>query len=300
MNIVLSIIIPFYGHADKRLLERCIDSIHAQNLDNGSYEIIIGDAYREGYGAGYARQQAMIQAKGEYILFVDADDWLFPHTLKPLVEQALKEHYEVLSFNFQEVSRTADSNKRFSTRPKERKRFNGSGADYMLHHNFMGVVWRHLFQRRFLESHALSFTIASSQEDEEFLAKAYFFADRIHVTDAVVYAYYQDPVSISRNSSPEKRKIYIRSHYEMLLRLKSFSTEQANSARLEALQALQRRIRFLTICYFIILFQKKFPISYIHKEMKRLRQNCFLPLPLKSYGWKYMSCALLINLFSKL
>ena len=43
MNPMLSIIIPFYGNANQRLLNRCIHSIQNQNLPQDSYEIIVAD-----------------------------------------------------------------------------------------------------------------------------------------------------------------------------------------------------------------------------------------------------------------
>lgn len=43
MNPQLSIIIPFYGKADKTLLQYCIDSINNQAIPLEKYELIIAD-----------------------------------------------------------------------------------------------------------------------------------------------------------------------------------------------------------------------------------------------------------------
>ena len=72
MSPFISIIIPFYGTADPVLLQRCLDSIRRQGMEEGSYEIIVVDD--ENRTTGGARNNGMQQAHGEYLFFVDADD----------------------------------------------------------------------------------------------------------------------------------------------------------------------------------------------------------------------------------
>ena len=76
MSPFISIIIPFYGTADPGLLQRCLDSIRRQGMEEGSYEIIVVDD--NGKGLGGARNQGIRQATGTYLMIVDADDNLFP------------------------------------------------------------------------------------------------------------------------------------------------------------------------------------------------------------------------------
>lgn len=101
MNPQLSIIIPFYGKADKTLLQYCIDSINNQAIPLEKYELIIADGNGKNLGAGAARNNGILQANGEYILFVDADDYLFPNSLLHCLDFLEKEHPDVLSFKFQ-------------------------------------------------------------------------------------------------------------------------------------------------------------------------------------------------------
>ena len=51
MNPQLSIIIPFYGKADKTLLQYCIDSINNQAIPLEKYELIIADGNGKNLGA---------------------------------------------------------------------------------------------------------------------------------------------------------------------------------------------------------------------------------------------------------
>jgi len=95
-NPLVSIIIPTYNHAD--YLKKAINSIKNQTythveliiMDDGStdhtkdvvseYDDILY-IYQENEGLSAARNNAIPHSKGDYLLFLDADDWLFPESL---------------------------------------------------------------------------------------------------------------------------------------------------------------------------------------------------------------------------
>jgi len=102
----LSVIIPIYQAEDT--LPRCIDSILQQHVDG--LEIILVDdgssdnslmlckeyasqhslikvIHQNNGGLSSARNTGLDNATGEYITFVDADDWISPDTYAPLLAQ---------------------------------------------------------------------------------------------------------------------------------------------------------------------------------------------------------------------
>ena len=143
MSPFISIIIPFYGTADPVLLQRCLDSIRRQGMEEGSYEIIVVDD--NGKGLGGARNQGIRQATGTYLMFVDADDYLFPN-LSYCFPYLLKYTPDVCSFQMCEVNRPGVIPQSFNYKWEVYE----SGAEYMSKNNFMGTAWWHFFSRSFL------------------------------------------------------------------------------------------------------------------------------------------------------
>ena len=112
MQPLVSCIIPVYNA--ERYLERCLDSILAQDYPNMEIVLIddgstdrsgdICDEYQRRYenvvvthipngGASLARRKGIELAKGEYVTFVDSDDYFSPHYVSELY--ALIEKFQV-------------------------------------------------------------------------------------------------------------------------------------------------------------------------------------------------------------
>lgn len=119
MEIKYSIIIPHKNIPD--LLQRCLDSIPNRNdiqvivVDDNSDSDIVdfehfpiwkGEHYEyyltdEGKGAGYARNIGLQYAKGEWVLFADADDYFYPETLSELTSILIEKDISVVLFQFE-------------------------------------------------------------------------------------------------------------------------------------------------------------------------------------------------------
>ena len=113
----ISIIVPVY-QAEK-YIERCLKSLTAQNLDK--YEIIWVDDgstdhsaeiihriaktnqkiryfFQHNQGVSAARNRGMREAQGQYLMFVDADDYIKKNVLKELYKKAEKNKLDILVF----------------------------------------------------------------------------------------------------------------------------------------------------------------------------------------------------------
>lgn len=124
-TLLLSIIVPIYNV--EKYLCKCIDSLLIQDLPKEQYEIILVDdgspdrcgeiadeyalkysnirvLHQENGGLSVARNTGIVAAKGKYIQFVDADDYLEPNVLGRLVARAQKDNLDILRFNYQNVN----------------------------------------------------------------------------------------------------------------------------------------------------------------------------------------------------
>lgn len=119
MNVKVTIIVPVYN--TKRYLEECVCSLVEQTyrdieillVDDGSTDgsselcdtLAASDErirviHKENGGAATARNLGIDEAAGEYVMFLDSDDWLDTDAVEALVEYADENGTDVLRFNY--------------------------------------------------------------------------------------------------------------------------------------------------------------------------------------------------------
>jgi glycosyltransferase involved in cell wall biosynthesis len=124
---LLSVIIPVYNV--ENYLARCLDSILDQNLDFSNYEIILVNdgsqdksldvalEYQKKYsnikvisqenqGSSVARNAGYALAIGDYLYFMDSDDYVETAVFKNLLDLAIKLKLDLIGFD---MLRTATS-----------------------------------------------------------------------------------------------------------------------------------------------------------------------------------------------
>lgn len=123
-----SVIVPVYNV--ERYLEKCVASILAQSqgdlelllIDDGSTDgsgalcdTLAGTdrrihvIHQENQGLGGARNTGIEAATGDWLMFVDSDDWLEPDVLERCLELARREDAELVAFALRNVDEQGNS-----------------------------------------------------------------------------------------------------------------------------------------------------------------------------------------------
>ncbi len=206
---MISIIVPVYNV--EKYLVRCLDSILAQDysdyeillIDDGSTDLSgqIADEYtvrdsrikvwhRSNEGAAAARNFGLDQAKGEYICFIDSDDWVESTYLYELHELIIANQADIAMCRYQNHT----GSERIE-QPYEENVTIQSGIDaidnlYSNHCLEYVVVWNKIYKRDLFNE--VRFTTGMIYEDEVICPKILIRANKVVKTDRILYNYRTD------------------------------------------------------------------------------------------------------------
>ena len=205
-----SIIVPIYNVA--AYLSQCLESLKTQ--DYTDFEVIcVNDGStdcsreilsewesqfpqmkvidRENGGLSAARNTGLETASGDYVVFVDSDDWVEPTMLSRLAEEAHGE--DMICF----ACRKSDSGATDTLIPEQNDGWNYYNRHALEHHEVPFVcVWQRCYRREFLEENNLRFREGILHEDNEFTPRACLKSKRVKVIPDVLYNYRIRPGSI--------------------------------------------------------------------------------------------------------
>ena len=206
----LSIIIPIYNV--EQFLPQCLKSIQEQHFDDyevlciddgstdGSSKIInsfctIDNHFRsirqDNAGMSTARNRGLREAQGDYVLFVDSDDWLIEESLSHLAESLQGE--DVVCFGAQKY---LESSKTYL--PNNRPTINDTipGWDYFNHQRLLPTeihfvcIWQRAYRRDFLLNNILFFAEGIRRaEDDLFSTMVMYHARTLKTIPQEVYVY---------------------------------------------------------------------------------------------------------------
>ena len=236
----VSIIVPVYNV--EAYLKKCVHSLLAQDLQQDEYEIILVDdgstdscgalcdafaadnenirvIHQQNRGLSGARNSGLAVATGQYILFVDSDDFLNPDVLGALVGQMEEQNLDILRFNYQNVNMDGEvfEPNKYS---KPYVDYSGGVCDGETFLNerlgFACYAWQFLVKSSILHKEGNGFREGIYFEDVEWTPRILLQAGRVASTDLVVYNYLFRTNSIARNADAEKKRKAIRDKMTIL------------------------------------------------------------------------------------
>lgn len=282
---LISFIVTYHNEPEA-FLQTCIESIQALRLSPEEAEIIVVDdgsevpptfAGREGIryirqeqaGLSVARNTGIKYSQGQYLQFVDADDYIFPTVYEAILEQIRSNNPDMVLFK---MTKKASKTSKITSK-------NTSGPYFLQHRNLRAAAWGYAFRREILGD--LRFRPGLLHEDELFTPQLFMRVKSLVELDAKAYFYRQHDGTITHSSS----KVIVQNRLDDI----HFTLNELRSLN-EPI--LKRRIRQLTLDY----LQKIWTLTHSFREFRRrkkeLRKEGFLPLPVRFYSMRYFLASL--------
>lgn len=224
-KVQLSIIVPVYNVQE--YISRCAKSLLNQNVAQDNYEVVfVNDGTKDNSvevlkevvdfnrqksfkivnkkngGLSSARNFGIDHSSGEYLWFVDSDDWIEPnsvYTILKFVES--KPDIIFTSQMFRNVGETA------SLKYKKSINKTTNGID-ILKDIPPSCAVAYICRRSFLDSHNFRFKEGICFEDSELTPKLLYYAATVICTDIPLYHHYMREGSITHNISQKSIRDY--------------------------------------------------------------------------------------------
>lgn len=212
-TIAVSVVIPVYN--TEKYLDQCLFSLRGQTLreaeflcvDDGStdrsLEILQRHASEDSrirvlaethQTAGAARNRAMEMARGEYLMFLDSDDFFEANLLELMYAKAKADDLDVAVCG---VSVYEDATGRSAPEPRQTPaelwgRLKGevfcprTDMPDKLFQLIAGAPWNKIWRRRFIEKHGLRYQPIENSNDTYFTYASFLLAERVALADAVL------------------------------------------------------------------------------------------------------------------
>lgn len=205
----LSIIIPIYKV--EKYINECLKSIYLQNINESLFEVIavndgtpdnsmtIVERYTINHknliiinqtnkGLSEARNAGLKYAKGDYVWFVDSDDWLPEKSISILLNHT-NNNYDAIKIL---IRRVKEKDNTFIDEKYNKYLVNKnciSGKEYLFEDGVYAPAQSVIYKRLFLQEYHLYFIPNIYHEDAELGMRALYYAKQIYLIKDICYYY---------------------------------------------------------------------------------------------------------------
>lgn len=260
---LISVIVPVYNV--EKYLKQCVESILNQTYKN--IEIILVDdgstdksgiicnylrdehsdkikvIHKKNAGLGMARNSGLNIAKGEFITFIDSDDWILSNELEDLYSSMLENDVDYCKGGFQKVSNEGDvlyqniEKTQYFGRNKVRSnllpRLIGSAPNK--HDSINMSVWGTLFKNNIIKENKISFPSERKliSEDIVFDIEYLQYAKSAYVISNYGYQYRQNPNSLTTSYKADRFKLVMSLYDYLYSKMKSLNYDKNSLLRVD-------------------------------------------------------------------
>ena len=239
MEALVSIIIPIYNV--EKYLEKCIKSIINQTYRNLEIILIndgstdesanICEKYKnqdnrivfinkKNGGAASAKNEGLKVAKGDYITFVDSDDFIELDMIEYMVNTIKKYNSDIVQCNFTNLYKNTEKFKQ--DKIIEQKITSKDFLELFLTKWDSSLFWNKLFKREVIEN--IFFKEGRCIDDEFFTYKCVINSKNIVTSNKIVYNYRMRKSGVMKSESSQKQILkdridYLYERYELVTQI---------------------------------------------------------------------------------
>lgn len=224
--LLFSLIVPLYNV--EKYLKRCIESLINQTYDN--IEILLIDDgstdnslnicsnyskvdnrikvfHKENGGLSDARNYGIDRAKGDYVIFIDSDDYIDTDTCEKFLPYC-KENCDIIIGNAYVQNKTEEKIKNYYINKVI------TGKEFLLEGYKNSAIsmaaWLYIYKRTFLIENHFKFKYGIYHEDEEFTPRTLMFAEKVRTTGEFFYHYdvRDDSITTKKNKRKNAEDLY--------------------------------------------------------------------------------------------
>ena len=219
-----SIVIPVYNV--EKYIKKCLDSVFSQTYKDFEV-IVVNDGTKdnsmdivknydvkvinqENMGLSAARNTGVENASGDYLIFLDSDDYWEKDLLKK-INDSLNNNPDVVRFQIQDVFED-------NIIPFKEEKFDGLNGveafNRIVRYHYVENAWCYVIKKDYYLKNKFSFKVGKIHEDFGLIPLIIFKANVVNSIDYIGYNYVKRENSIMSTKNYEKKKKQVEDFYE--------------------------------------------------------------------------------------
>lgn len=290
MKQIVTIICPFYNV--EKFIKRCIESVLNQTyqhieliliddcgvdssldivkslvLNNTSEKSVRLISHEHNKGVGEARNTGIQYSTGDYLFFLDSDDFLFPYSIELLVDLSNRNMVDVVGGSYQITDSGQDDFRIYSGMYYGEEVIK---AFYYLK-KWDCVCWNLLIKTSVIKDHYITFPQLKYSEDVFFLFQLYLHVKSILLIPDITYVYEKNQTSITNTETMLSKIKSSEKAYDLML---SYFRQYSNKS--VYVVSFMNDYRLYLIAFYI---QQKY-------RLDSLSNNLFVPIISSKYMFR--------------
>lgn len=229
-NFLISVIVPIYNIED--YLSKCLSSISEQSLNNNLYEVILVDdkstdnspqiiddfcknnnnfkviTNRKRMGIGPSRNVGINKSKGEFLFFIDGDDYIASQTLETMLSIAQSKEADLVTSGFNRV----DKNGEIKFSQNDYSSMNNDKEDILcgfFSNQISSTAWGKLYKKSLFTNNRINYP-AGIHEDIGVTFKLFWFANKVYKIEQNFYYWVERETSTTASMTNDHIKGWLK------------------------------------------------------------------------------------------